>query len=276
MTVRILATSDLHYSPRFDDAVRAFAREVVAEAPEVFIIAGDVGEGLPRFRACLELFGSLPESTLKLVVAGNHDVWTHADVPMGSRQLLDEGLPDAAHACGFRWLESESPVLRGVAFAGSLAWYDWSGVHPGVPATPERIIAHKRRVWMDSWRVDWPETDPEMSARLAAGLVGRLDALESDPSVSRVFVVTHVPPWTGGLPRRPEYALTAAFFVNLGLGERLARRGKVTHAVAGHIHRHAAQHIEREGAPPIEFRIVASDYGSPAAVRFVVPEGPTR
>lgn len=270
--MRILATSDLHYSPRYAAAVEEFARGVVVERPDVLILAGDIGEGLPRFRACLDLFADLPPSTLKLAVAGNHDVWTHADVALSSRALLDEGLPGAARDAGFKWLETESPIMRGTAFVGSLAWYDWSGVHPEVPATPERILAHKRRVWLDAWRVDWPEGDMEISARLASGLLERIDRLESTPSVERIVVATHVPPWTGGLPRRPEYALTAAFFVHLTLGKQLERRPKISHAVAGHIHRHAALLIERNGLPSIDFRVIPSDYGSPAAVRWEIPD----
>jgi predicted phosphohydrolase len=273
VALRVLATADLHYCTRYAPAVLAFAREVVAEAPDVLIVAGDVGEGLPRFRACLEAFAGLPSSTAKLVVAGNHDVWRHDDVPHASAALLDRALPEAARAAGFTWLEADSVVVRGVAFAGSMAWYDWSGVDPRLSPTPEAIVAHKRRVWVDAWRVDWPESDPEVSRRLGDALMERLAALDADPVVRRSVVATHVPPWTGGLPRRPEYGLTAAFFVNLGLGERLARVRKLTHVVAGHIHRAARQTIAREGAPPIDFQVVPSDYGAPAAVRFEVEEG---
>jgi predicted phosphohydrolase len=269
--LRVLATSDLHYSRHYAAAVEAFARDVVREAPDVLIIAGDVGEGTARFRACLDLFADLPASTVKMVLAGNHDVWTHDDEGFSSLELLEEELPQAARQAGFRWLETETPVIGGTGFAGSLAWYDYSGADPRVGASYDQILAHKRRVFVDAWRVDWPETDPQMSARLADGLEERIRRLEADPAVARIFVATHVPPWTGGLPRRPEYAVTAAFFVNLTLGDRLLRHARITHAVAGHIHRGASQRIERAGAPQLEFRIIASDYNRPAAVRFDLP-----
>ncbi len=271
--MRVFATADLHYSVHYAAAVEAFAREVIAEAPDVLILAGDVGEGLERFRACLDLFADLPDRTSKLVVAGNHDVWIHPETALSSIALFEEALPRAAREAGFTWLETESAIVGRTAFAGSLGWYDYSGKAPDTPATIEQIRAWKRRVFVDAWRVDWPAGDPEMSARLADGLEARLAALESDPRVERIVVATHVPPWTGGIPRRPEYALTAAFFVNLTLGDRLLRHPRITHAIAGHVHRGATQRIERpSGAPPIDFWIVPSDYGRPAAVRFSVPD----
>lgn len=271
--MRILATSDLHYSSQYAEAVAEFAREVVAEAPDVLIVAGDVGEGLTRFRDCLELFAPLPAKTAKLVLAGNHDVWVHPDRPWSSLALLEEELPRAAKEAGFTWLETETRIVGSTGFAGSLAWYDYSGKSPAVEATFEQILAWKRRVFVDAWRVDWPFSDPEMSQRLADALEARIERLEADPLVERILLATHVPPWTGGLPRRPEFALTAAFFVNLTLGERLLRHTRISHAVAGHIHRGAAQCIERaNGGAPLDFRIIPSDYGRPAAVRFTIPD----
>jgi 3',5'-cyclic AMP phosphodiesterase CpdA len=269
--MRVLATSDLHYSIRWEEAVEAFADEVVAEAPDVLIVAGDVGEGLDRFRRCLGLFDRLPPATLKLVLAGNHDVWTREGEPRTSLDLLERDLPAAARDAGFVWLETDVAVRGRTAFAGSLAWYDWSGAWPGI--SDAEILAHKRAVWVDAWRVDWPHADKDMARRLGEGLTSRLAALEARPDIDRVIVATHVPPWSGGLQRRPEYAVTAAFFVNLGLGERLLPFGKVSHAVAGHIHRGARQAVERpKPLPPIDFRIIPSDYGEPAAVRFEVGE----
>lgn len=271
--MRVLATSDLHYSPHYERPVEEFARAVVAEAPDVLVLAGDVGEGLRRFRRCLELFAGLPSTTTKLVVAGNHDVWVHEAEGHSSLELFERELPRAARETGFTWLETDSAVIGRTAFAGSMGWYDYSGVAPGVTASYEEILTWKRRVFVDAWRVDWPLTDPEMSARLADALDTRLRALAADPRVERIAVVTHVPPWTGGLPRRPEYARTAAFFVNLTLGKRLLTHSRVTHAVAGHIHRGATQRIERSsGAPALDFWIVPSDYGDPRAVRFEIPD----
>jgi len=270
--LRVLATSDLHYSPHYARSVESFARQVVAEAPDVLILAGDIGEGLPRFRDCLGLFSALPKATTKLVIAGNHDVWRHDEVPLSSRALLEEGLPRAAGEAGFVWLERETVVIGGTGFAGSLGWYDYSGCDPRANATFDEIVTWKRRVFVDAWRVDWPESDPEMSALLARGLEERIAALEADERVERIVVATHVPPWTGGLPRRPEYAVTAAFFVNLTLGGRLLAHPRITHVVAGHIHRGAQQRIERPGAPALDFWIIPSDYDRPAAVRFTLPD----
>ena len=59
---------------------------------------------------------------------------------------------------------------------------------------------------------------------------------------------------------------SSAFFVNLTLGSRLLRHPRITHAVAGHIHRGASQRIERAEGPPVHFEIIPSDYGKPADV----------
>ncbi len=270
--MRVLATSDLHYSPHYEREVEAFARGVVAEPPDVLIIAGDVGEGLTRFKRCLDLFAPLPAATTKIVVAGNHDFWVHEAEGHSSVDLLERLLPAAAREAGFVWLETESVVRGRTGFAGSVGWYDYSGVAPGVKATVEEIVALKRRVFVDAWRIDWPFSDTDMSRRVGDALEERLRALESDPRVDRIVVATHVPPWTGGLPRRPEYARTAAFFLNLTLGRRLIGHPRVTHAVAGHIHRGAAQRLDRPDAPPLDFWIIPSDYGDPRSVSFDLPD----
>src|SRR5687768_8440563 len=80
IAMRVAITADLHWghSPRGDAATRALARRVEELAPELFVIGGDVGEG-DRFPRCLALFAAL--SCPRLVIPGNHDLWTERPAP---------------------------------------------------------------------------------------------------------------------------------------------------------------------------------------------------
>src|SRR4051794_6136546 len=101
--MRLAITADLHWglSRQGDAATRSLARYVAAAAPDVFAIAGDVGEGTAFFQ-CLEQFVGL--DCARLVIPGNHDLWTRAPAP-ASLDLYETELPRQAEACGFHYLD---------------------------------------------------------------------------------------------------------------------------------------------------------------------------
>src|SRR5687768_13301238 len=101
--MRIALTADLHWgaTSQGDAATRVLARHLAEIQPEVFAIAGDVGEG-EEFRRCLSLFEALPGT--RLLVPGNHDLWTR-DPGVSSLELYEERLPALAAEHGFHYLD---------------------------------------------------------------------------------------------------------------------------------------------------------------------------
>ena len=107
-----------------------------------------------------------------------------------------------------------------------------------------------------------------MARYLQHGFAGRLAALEQNPTVDQVVVVTHMPIFEPAIPRHPEsmfYSLLSAYLGNFTLGQIVRGQPKVTHVVSGHLHR---QRLWAEPGPhgPIECQVVPSRPGAPAAV----------
>ena len=96
---------------------------------------------------------------------------------------------------------------------------------------------------------------------------GKLEHLEGDPAVRRVVVVTHMPLVEGQMARDPgnrDWAFSNAYFGNLTLGNEVLKRVKVTHIISGHTHVERHGLAPRDAGPPIDARVLASDYGEPA------------
>jgi len=122
--MRILATADLHYNiSRSKQAVRRLADEMLAAGGDVLILAGDIaGAQLTDFEEALYLFADFKGA--KLFVPGNHDLWA-----LDGESSLDRWqrlLPQAAAKYGFTMLDRDPVVLEGLAFVGSVGWYDYS------------------------------------------------------------------------------------------------------------------------------------------------------
>lgn len=273
---RIVVTSDLHLGITSEATLRSLAGGIADEQPALTVLAGDLGEPLANFHSCLRLFADLPGEVA--VLAGNHDVW--ARVGHSSQELWERLLPDAVRGMGMLWLE-EGDWRRGdLAVVGSLAWYDYSAVDPGVPPyAPEDFAARKGGYNLDGRFVDWAWTDPEFAARLGDGLCERLERLAADASVRAIVVVTHVPLFEEQLSRRPydpRWSFSNAYFGNLTLGQRVAEVGKVRRVVSGHTHVGREGRVSRRARrddgelPDIHVSVIASDYDAP--VYLVVDE----
>ena len=75
--MKIAITADLHWGSRSegDESTRKMVALLQAEAPDVIVLAGDIGSrGLDRIHECLDLFSAIDAT--RLFIAGNHDVWT--------------------------------------------------------------------------------------------------------------------------------------------------------------------------------------------------------
>jgi predicted phosphohydrolase len=123
---KVVIVSDLHLGITSANAISEMVYAIEAEKPDLTVLAGDIGEGLENFRACLKLFAHIPGDVA--VIAGNHDVWALTDV--SSQELWERALPDAVKDVGMIWLEETDWRYGAVAVVGSLAWYDYSAADP--------------------------------------------------------------------------------------------------------------------------------------------------
>src|SRR5258708_649 len=216
--MRIAITSDLHLGITENSTIRKLVRTIAAAEPALTVLAGDVGEGLPNFVKCLKLFRQLPGDVA--VLAGNHDVWSGEN--HSSQDLLERYLPDAVQAEEMIWLEKNVWVRDGVAVAGSLAWYDYSAADPSLPSyRPGFFAGLKSHYNMDAEYIDWAWSDREVATRLGNALCERLEKLEADSGVNKLFLISHVPLFEEQMLRKPndfDWGFSNAYFGNLTLG----------------------------------------------------------
>jgi predicted phosphohydrolase len=194
----LAVTADLHWglSREGDAATRALAAQVEALGPDLFAIAGDVGEGA-EWEACLAELGGLPCG--RAVIPGNHDLWSR-DPALSSLRLYEELLPMWAGEAGFHYLDGGPVVLpeSGLAVMGSINWYDYSFADPAVaevvPHAPELYRAKQflRGRHNDGRFVRLGMSDEEFTARVVERFRSQLAALP--PEIERIVVIQHHPP----------------------------------------------------------------------------------
>lgn len=264
---RIVITSDLHLGITSAATIRKLVNTIAAEEPGLTVLAGDIGEGFPRFVECLKLFAQLPGEVAVLV--GNHDVWARAGY--ASQELWERLLPEAVQAAGMLWLEGTVWQHDGVGVAGSLAWYDYSAADPTLPPHPPEFFAQmKGHYCADARFVHWSWSDQEFAERLGNALCERLQRLDADPDIENVVVVSHVPLFEEQMLRKPEdtyWGLSNAYFGNLTLGQQMLKVGsKVQAVVSGHTHVKMEGQVKRPELPEghaISVSVLGSDYHTP-------------
>lgn len=265
-TPTIAVTSDLHLGITKEEHLRQLAERIEAEQPDLTVLAGDIGEGLHNFTACLSLFANLPGTVA--VLAGNHDVWARGH---HSQNLWERHLPEATRDAGMLWLEDDTWRQNGVAVIGSIAWYNYSAVDPTIPPHPPAYFTSQKRNYnLDAKYVDWPWTDGEFATRVGDALVARLTELETDSNISSIIAVTHVPLFDVQMARKPadpRWGFSNAYFGNLTLGHRILQSNKLRVVVSGHTHVGRNGLVTRpdvSNLPPISVSVLASDYNNPA------------
>ena len=265
--MRILVAGDLHYQPTTRPAYVEFAAWVRDQAPDCFILAGDVGHPLRLFRRGLDLFAGL--ACHRLFIAGNHDLYCGEH---DSRTLWQRILPQAVQDAGFTWLEATTCQLGDVGICGTLGWYDYSARAPHLPFDATDYRRLKPLFNHDADYINWPWSDRAMARYLARGFASRLAALEQNPTVGRIVVVTHMPIFPVALPDYPEserYSVQRAFLGNFTLGETVRGAAKVSNVVSGHLHRGGAWQVQGL-IQSIDFQVISSSRGRPGAVVLVV------
>jgi Calcineurin-like phosphoesterase len=268
--VKLAFTSDLHLPITNDEAISALGRRVQEFEPQAFVVAGDMGESLADIKRGLQLLREQVRCPL-WVLAGNHDLW--ARPPYDSRQLWLEQVPAIVRAAGCQWLEGTAFVQDSVAVAGTIAWYDYSAADPSVRASALEFAQQKFHYNADALRIDWQWSDPEFAEHVRVPFLSQLNHLESDPSVQRIVIVTHVPIVEEQMHRDasdPRWAFSNAYFGNLTLGRKVLGYRKVSHIISGHTHCGKKAVVERQDDAPITAYVVPSDYEMPECVALSV------
>ncbi len=277
---KIVITSDLHLGITKREEIEPLVETIAATRPDLTVIAGDIGEGEANIRDCLALFQGMPGEVG--VLGGNHDVWAlSAPWRLGgpdSQEMWERVLPGAVRDAGMRWLEEESWRSGGLAVAGSIAWYDYSGAAEDIPPQTEEYWIEFKRTPLtdgrllnpDSKFINWPWSDVAFATACADALVERMTGLEADAGVESVLLVTHVPIFREQLIIRadvPRWGYGNAFFGNLTLGERVRGMRKLRAVVSGHTHI-GVKATTAHGAEPLPVWVTKSDFHKPSYVVY--------
>ncbi|MDZ4766961.1 MAG: metallophosphoesterase [Chloroflexota bacterium] len=263
--MRIVITSDTHYTAAWHDILARHIAEIAQLQPDCVVVAGDVGEGVNGFDLLLKLLETLP--CPRLILAGNHDLWINrADKSTTSDQLWAEVLPRLTRERGAIWLEDTAWVQDGIAVCGTLGWYDYSARDPAIAMTPDDYARRKMEFIADAYLMRWERSDIDFANEIGAALERRLAALNADVNVRQIVVATHVPAFEEGIARKPGnvgWNTSNAYFGNLTLGARIAACPKVTHVISGHTH--VGKRATVQGASgAIHMEVIPADYGRPA------------
>lgn len=260
--MKIAVTSDLHLGLTSPQKLKALATAIRAAGVDLLCVAGDTGEPLNHFAQCLGILAAARIPKIA-VVPGNHDLWTSQGY--SSSDLLRQLLPEACRNAGCVWLETDDVHLAdGTAVCGSVAWYDYSDQTPEVC---EDAVTYKALFNNDGNYIRWEWSDTEFSALCRAALLKRLTALQQDPAVARIVLVTHVPLFPAQYVSHPEDPpSTSLYFRNYVTGRAIAAAGisKLQWVVGGHTHRGVAPQKIRLGHHWVTTAAMDSDYGWPS------------
>ena len=230
-----------------------------AAGGDAVLVVGDTavadGDALER---CLSRF-TCPGP--KLVVAGNHELWTHGP---DSYAVFTDDLPRRVRALGWHWLEADPVRFGDVAVVGTVGWYDYSFATPELgiprrfyaakvsPGAAERlggafapllepaddILPVAREIvarWNDGKFVKLGRSDEQFLAE-------RIDALErslvSVADYPMVVAATHCVPFRQLLPppHSAQWDFVKAYLGSERIGQVLLAQANVKHVYCGHSH----------------------------------------
>jgi len=258
--VRVLVTADLHFDiARSQRPAEELARRACSQPADALLVVGDVGgTDLAILGRCLALFDSF--RGLKMLVAGNHDLWTHGDCSLAR---YERQLPAVAAGHGFHYLDAGPCYLGDVAFVGSVGWYDYTYADPtlGVPdrfyqakVAPgaARLTGHRHLLngyddvapdmlrvgtrWMDGVFVHLPFDDRHFCDRLLEKL--RCHLAETADRAGTIVAAVHHLPFEDLVVRRgqPSWDFANAFMGSGRFGQALLAEPKVRFVFTGHSH----------------------------------------
>ena len=259
--MRIAFSADFHIdaSDASRVAVTRVAHAIEGVGADVVVIAGDAGNTLEALGEALSCFSHL--RIPRFFVAGNHDVWVEelgADSRLDSRTKYESHIPQTCARYGFADLSVDPVVIDGVAFVGSLGWYDYSFADPKLGLDDDAYWTgeYEDQVWWDKQMTYWTPRgcegknaagerlrDPEVCSELVSALDD--DLARVSPDVRQIVAVVHTLPFVETLPRSTPPYYKDAFTGSARLGNVLAKHEKVTYHIGGHKHLNGEWRIGR-------------------------------
>ncbi|MFP4029731.1 MAG: metallophosphoesterase [Candidatus Brocadiia bacterium] len=253
---KVLVTADLHWNlyPRGDAATEKLAELVCGSEADVFVIAGDVADSSEKgFAECLSLFGDF--DGVKLLVPGNHDLWTRDG---DSERLYREVLPRISRGADFHYLDKSPVIHHGLGFIGNIGWYDYSFRNQDIGLTLEDY-RNKTMPGVCSWNdrvfIRWDYSDEQFTQMCLRKLRGHYREVAKD--VDSVIAILHHLPFAELMygPADPPLEFCRAYLGTAAFGKLLSRCEKVECAVCGH--RHGADEYSEGG---LRTFVVGSEY----------------
>lgn len=264
--MKIAFTADLHQPITPLWQVEQLVKEISEFGPDILILGGDLGESVQDFEKCLRLFRKSFTCPL-LVLPGNHDLWVRRF--SDSKKLWFEELPNITKDLGCTWLEGTSYVQNGIGIAGTIGWYDYSAVDPGISHSELHFAQEKFNFNSDALLVDWEWSDPEFALRVSGPFLGQLNALDNNPAVHMIIAATHFPIFEEQIHRdtnQSGWAFSNAYAGNLTLGTQALKIKKLSNVLSGHTHIGKKGSITRNGLNPVIYQVLEADYQKPAMI----------
>ena len=194
----LYATSDVHIDSHELNwqLWQEIGRVCEKSPPDVLLIAGDLAESLDGWSRALQIFSHF--SFQKLILPGNHDLWSRTESEPDSFSKYEKDLPEICNQHGWHYLPKNPWIHREIAVVGSCCWYDYS-LLPGVHPFSHEELSQKRRgpvKWMDGFACSWPGISQErLDETLEEYFRGQLLqdlGMGSDPSKT-LILATHFP-----------------------------------------------------------------------------------
>jgi predicted phosphohydrolase len=264
--VRLLVTADLHCNhPRSRELAENLIEQMNQAGGDVLLVVGDTATGDGRhLEQALERFRF---SGPKLLVAGNHELWTSGS---DSYELYTKELPRRVAAIGWHWLDAQPWVCGDIAIAGNVGWYDYTfaraelgiprrfyerKVSPGVAARlaeyrdlqadSDDVAPAAREIvarWNDGTNVKLGRSDEQFAKELLGQLERHLKQLNS---VKTIVAAIHCLPFAELLPpsHRAQWDFAKAYLGSARIGEMLLGYPNVKRVYCGHSHWKAETHV---------------------------------
>lgn len=171
--MNICAAADIHYPREGHEWSASLARTMCESGADVLVLAGDISVGHSKqYRKFLSLFDDFAGP--KLVVPGNHDLWSSSRQP-NTRRRYRTSLRHIVEDSGFHYLPGDPLMVEDVGFVGVAGWYDYSFRQseppvPGLRVTPLRATRGEMATQLlpmnERVRIPWEElTDDDYAGK---------------------------------------------------------------------------------------------------------------
>ncbi len=245
--MNIAFTSDIHadVSPE-NEKVPGIQMSILRKAaPDIFIICGDISANQRSFAETLQKYDEL--KCPKLVVAGNHDLWTD-DEGKNSVEKYRYSLPKLAAENGFGYLGFEPYVFGDTGFVGTCGWYDYSfrneALDNKISCRAYKKKKFGNRKWMDSVYCNWSSMEDADVVNMMNESLKR-QVVSVDSKVDNMVVVLHHVPFRELLlyKNEPSWDFLNAFTGNISTAEIIRSCPRVKAVLYGHTHERKEQRV---------------------------------